>query len=110
MRFTIKWLFLAVAMLALACAGLMYRTMVWAEIIFAISLLLFSSQFIRAVFAKPAERAGNIAFAVVGISYLLLVTSPLLDRGRLSAELDELKNGVDPFADSPIPSTPLPPP
>lgn len=77
MRVTIKGMLVAVAMLAVACAGMKYRTPFWMSIVLALSLLLYATMTVRAVALYGRDRAFATAFAIVGTSYSLLAASTL---------------------------------
>jgi hypothetical protein len=54
---------------------MMYRSPIWGETLFSISLLLFFTQLIQGAFALEGERVKRIAFAIFGIGYLVVATS-----------------------------------
>ncbi len=72
MRFTLSNLFLGVAMIALACAGVTIHNRFWMDGLVTMSLLLYVVMAIRAVGLCGPERAFAIAFAVTGAGYLIL--------------------------------------
>jgi hypothetical protein len=78
MRFTLLKMFIAVAMVALACAAMIYRTTPWASIILTLTVALYAIVALRAVGQRSQERAFSVGFAIVGTAYLLLATCPLL--------------------------------
>ena len=73
MQFTLSKLFLAIAMLALACAGMMARTRWWAEAIVALSIVLYMAVALSAIGRDVKTKIFRIVFAAVGGGYLLLV-------------------------------------
>jgi hypothetical protein len=77
MRFTLGKMFIAIAMLALACAGMMYRSSPWVNGIFTLSLLLFVVPLIQIVRLSTRGRIAAVAFAAVGITYLVLATATI---------------------------------
>jgi hypothetical protein len=72
MRFTLPKLFLAVAIVAIACAGTLNHTSGWAIGIFTLTCLLFAVAVIRAIGSRGKKQAFSIAIVVVGFSYLLV--------------------------------------
>jgi hypothetical protein len=70
MRFTLGKMFLAVAMLALACAGLAYRTTLWASGIFALTIAMFIYAGISSRCGSERERLVSFAFALTLGTYL----------------------------------------
>ena len=78
MRFSLCNLFLAVTMLGLAFAGMIYRSIVWSDTLISLSLLLYAAVSLRAIAKHGAARAAAIAFSLVGFSYLLIATSAWL--------------------------------
>jgi hypothetical protein len=72
MRFTLGRMFLAVGMLALACAGLTYRTYWWVSGIFSLTAVLFVAVFILGMCSSKKERIVLFAFTIGGASYLFL--------------------------------------
>jgi hypothetical protein len=77
MRFTLRNLFLVVVMAALASAGMVSRTQLWAEAILAATILLFVVVAIRANALRGRQRAFAAAFSAVGLGYLFLLSSNL---------------------------------
>jgi hypothetical protein len=75
-------MFLIVALLALACAGMMYRTPLWANIVFTLSVTLFVVALIRAIGMRARERVAAVVFGTLGIAYLLLMTSSFFEYCR----------------------------
>jgi hypothetical protein len=73
MRFTLPKLLLAVALAGLACAGMVHRTDFWAAGIFTLTLALFVAIGLRAFGLRQRAQASAIAFAAVGILYLMFV-------------------------------------
>jgi hypothetical protein len=78
MRFTLGKMFLAVAMLALAIAGMKYGTYWWAGGISTLTLLLFGAAAVRAISERGRSRAMWASAALIGIAYLLVVSSRAL--------------------------------
>ncbi len=74
MRFTLPKLFLAVAMAALACAGMFSPTHGLASAVVTLTVALFIVIAIRTIGLRGRERAFAITFAIVGSVYLLLAT------------------------------------
>jgi hypothetical protein len=72
MRFTLGKMFLAVGMLALACAGLTYRTYYWASAIFALTVVLFLGAAFAALSDSRRGQVVGFAFALAGGTYLAL--------------------------------------
>jgi len=78
MRFTLSKLFLAVALIGLACAGMTYRTVFWSDGIISLTVFLYAAIALRAIGQHGQERTFAIAFSVVGCSYLIVATSACL--------------------------------
>jgi hypothetical protein len=78
MRFTLGKMFLAIAMLALAFAGILYHDHFWACVIFSATLILFTWGGMVVVSTSSANQAAVTWFVIVGVSYLLLKTCPLI--------------------------------
>jgi len=72
MRFTLFKLFLAVALLGLAFAGMTARTSHWAYAIVSLTVAMYAITAIRSVALSGAARVAAIAFAAVGGCYLFL--------------------------------------
>jgi hypothetical protein len=70
-------MFVAVTMVALACAGLIYRTSIWASIVVTLTFALYAVVAIRAFGFSGAKRASALSFSFAGIAYLLLATCSL---------------------------------
>jgi hypothetical protein len=79
MHFTLSKLLIAIAMVALACAGLTIRTRGWADGIVSFTLFLYLVIGIRAVGLRGRDRAVSITFSLVGIGYILLISCNLFD-------------------------------
>ncbi len=73
MRFTLSKLFLAVAMVALACAGLIGRNRWWAESIVTLSIVLYVAVALLSIGRDMKTKIFRIAFSAIGGGYLLLV-------------------------------------
>jgi hypothetical protein len=71
MRFTLGKLFIAVALLALAFAGMMYRTSLWSSGIWTLTWALFLLATVQAVGAVGKTRVTAIAFVIGGTAYLV---------------------------------------
>ena len=74
MRFSLFRMLVVVALIALGCAGLMYRTGGWTSIIVSVTIVLYVVVIFRAVGQRAQERAFYSGFATVGVAYLLLAT------------------------------------
>jgi hypothetical protein len=83
MQFTLSKMLIAIAMVALACAGLTLRTPLWTESIFSVTVLLYIVTGLAAVGRSGRARISSLAFAFFGGGYLLVVScnafSPLRD-------------------------------
>jgi len=77
MHFSLSKLFLAVGMAALACAGMLSPTRLWATSITSLTIALFAVTAIRAIGLQGRERVFAITFALVGTGYLVLVFSKI---------------------------------
>jgi hypothetical protein len=78
MRFTLGKMFLAIAMLALACAGMKYGTYWWAGGISTLTLLLFGTAVVRAISESGRSRTVWASAAIIGIAYLVVASSRAL--------------------------------
>lgn len=77
MRFTLNKLFVAVALLALACSGMFYRTGLWADSIFTLTVVLLIGVLFWAMGRSGRQRAAGLAGGIVGLGYLFVLTSAL---------------------------------
>jgi len=84
MRFSLSQILLAVAMVALACAAMTVRNHWWADAIVTITVLLYVITALRAIGLRGRDRIFAIVFAIVGLSYLLLMTSDAFQTIRMS--------------------------
>jgi hypothetical protein len=75
MRFTLLRMLVAVAMIALACAGLIYHTLGWTSVVVTATVALFFFMALRSLGQEPQERAFCLGFATVGGAYLFLATT-----------------------------------
>lgn len=75
MRFTLPKLFLAITLAAIACAGLLRPTYAWMSATVTLTVLLFGFALLRSLACQGRDRAFNIAFAIAGGLFLLVVTS-----------------------------------
>jgi hypothetical protein len=73
MRFTLKYLFVAVAMLALACAGMTYRTRGWTNTVITVTLGMYAVALIAALGSSGRQRVSAFAFAFTGAGYVLFM-------------------------------------
>jgi hypothetical protein len=71
MRFTLGKMFIAIALLALALAGMTYRTSLWSSGIWTLTWLLFLLATVKAVGAVGKSRVTAIAFVIGGAAYLM---------------------------------------
>src|SRR5262245_55260933 len=104
MRFTLSKLFLAVAMLALACAGMIYRNRWWADGIVTFTFLLYAVTALRAVRLHARERTFAVAFAAVGTAYLALFQSPARENLCTNYPLTFIARTLEPSALCELPS------
>src|SRR5688572_9242268 len=74
MRFTLRYLFLAVAMLALACAGMIQVSPWWTSAITTLTVLIYAVILVAAVGSSGRCRVTAIAFSLIGAGYLLLIS------------------------------------
>jgi hypothetical protein len=84
MRFTLSKLFVAVALLALACSGMFYRTGLWADSIFTLTIVLLIGALFWSIGRTGRDRAAGLAGGIVGLGYLFLITSALFSEIRTS--------------------------
>lgn len=82
MRFTLGKMFLAVAVLAIAFAGMKYRTGLWASSIFTLTLVVFAFAVLQAIRLSARGRIAAAVFAVAGTAYLLLATTAVFNGPR----------------------------
>jgi hypothetical protein len=75
MRFTLGKMFLAVAVLALACAGMMYRTRLWASGIFSLTLIFFVVALLQVIRLHGRERIVAVVLSATGLAYLIFATA-----------------------------------
>jgi hypothetical protein len=75
MRFTLGKMFLTVAMLALACAGMKYRNEWWTVGIAGLTLLVFATAVLKALAAAGRQRAMLLGFCIVGFGYALIAVN-----------------------------------
>jgi hypothetical protein len=73
MRFTLGKMFLAIAMLALACAGMMYSNDWWANGIFSFTVAIYVCVAISAIRLRSRALAAAVTFSMVGGLYLFIV-------------------------------------
>jgi hypothetical protein len=73
MRFTLTKLFLAVALLALACGGLFYRTNFWGDAILTLTVAMFVVVILGTIGRQGRERVAGLAFGIIGLAYALLI-------------------------------------
>jgi hypothetical protein len=74
MRFSLRKLLVVVALIALGCAGLMYRTAGWGSILVSFTIALYAIMILRAVGQRAGPHAFSLGFAVAGVAYLLLAS------------------------------------
>jgi hypothetical protein len=75
MRFTLGKMFLAIAMLALACAGMMHRNTLWTNCVISITFVMFALILVRAAGLRGRALVQSITFPLIGGAYLLVVES-----------------------------------
>jgi hypothetical protein len=75
MRFTLGKMFLAIAMLALAFAGMTYRTYGWMSAIVSLTWLLTFWACLQAIVQRDRKKVCWLAFFMVGSGYMLLSIS-----------------------------------
>ena len=78
MRYSLVGILIVVALLAVVCAGMTYRTVSWTSAVVSISIALFAFMAIRAIALRGQSRAFAMAFLFVGGGYLLLAITTLL--------------------------------
>jgi hypothetical protein len=72
MQFTLRNLFLVVAMAGVLCASLLTRSGPWVALVYTLTILLFAIVGLRAIMLRQRERVFAIAFATSGGLYLLM--------------------------------------
>src|SRR5262245_40112667 len=75
MRFTLGKMFLAVAMLALACAGMVYRDRWWMESMIALTITLYIAAILSVIGLRGRSRVFAVVFAMIGGGYFILFMS-----------------------------------
>ena len=75
MRFTLSKLLICVAIVAVACAGLMGRTRWWSDTIATTTILLYVAIGLLSFGRDAPTRIFRLSFAVIGGGYLLLIFS-----------------------------------
>ena len=63
-----------VALIALGCAGLMYRNAGWVSILVSVTIALYAIMILRAVGQRAGPRAFSLGFAAAGLAYLVLAS------------------------------------
>ena len=72
MRFSLSKIFVAIAVIALGCAGLVGRSQWWMDAIVTLTILLFAWMALRAIGLQGRDRAFCQGFALIGVAYLVL--------------------------------------
>lgn len=87
MRFSIKWMLIGIAGVALACAALVSASDLWAAIVYAATLVCLFVAIVGTAFRRGRHRAFWTGFAVFGWGYFLLMGATLENPlgGRASA-------------------------
>jgi hypothetical protein len=75
MRFTLGKMFVVVALLAVAFAGMLYRTRWWGHGIFSFSVAMYIAVAIWAIRLRGRSLVAALAFALAGGTYLLFFSS-----------------------------------
>jgi hypothetical protein len=75
MRFTLSKLFFAVAMAAVACTGIIFHTVWWADGILFLTLALYLIAAIQGISLRGHDRAAAFAFLLTGVIYLSLIVT-----------------------------------
>jgi hypothetical protein len=78
MRFRLTTLLVAVAMIAITCAAVLYRNRWWMDGIVTITILLYVVVGLRAIGLRGSSRVVAITFAITGPGYLFLATLAML--------------------------------
>ena len=73
MQFTLWKLFLAVTLLALACAGLTFHSEGWAGGIMSLTLLMFVAAAVQVICLQGRQQAVALSFLLAGVAYLTLI-------------------------------------
>ena len=76
-------MFVAVAMLALACAGMMYRTTWWADGIAALTLAVYATTALCSIGHHGRQRTVLLSFCVIGFLYYHLANDTISTRDHL---------------------------
>jgi hypothetical protein len=71
MRFSLKWLLIGTAYAAVAAAALTQDSWIWADIVWALSLVAFAFAFVVACLARGPRQAAGLGFVAFVGSYLL---------------------------------------
>src|SRR5688572_27732308 len=71
MRFSLKWLLAGTAYAAVAAAALTQDSWVWADIVWALSLVAFAFAFVVACLARGPRQAAALGFVAFSGCYLV---------------------------------------
>jgi hypothetical protein len=83
MQYSLRNLFLIIAFLAVACAGMMYRTHRWEIALVTLTLVIYAAIALRAIVAQGRNRALLSGFCMIGFGYFLLVNCATHSVGRI---------------------------
>ncbi len=111
LRFTLAKMLLAVGLVGVACAGLMYRTRWWAESILSITLVTLVGVALVAIYRSDRTRAFCVGFVVAGAAYtavsLSLFFQPLSSSLLTTKFIDETWLTIQPWPNLPAPADPF---
>lgn len=79
-RFSIRSLLVLIAASGLIAVSLARASIYWASLCFSLALLILAISCIAAIFRRGAKRAYWIGFLFLGVGYMMLMYSPVLDR------------------------------
>lgn len=82
MRFTLSKLLLAVAMLALACAGMTSLSRWWLSGITTLTIAIYGVAALKMIACQGRQRASLLGFCTMGFGYFLLVSNLFFGSGK----------------------------
>jgi hypothetical protein len=82
MRFTLLKLLLAVAILALACAGMTNLNRWWLSGIVTLTIAVYSVAVLEMIASQGRQRAALLGFCAMGFGYFLLVSNLFFGSGK----------------------------
>jgi hypothetical protein len=99
MQFNLRFLFAAVAAVAIGTYALIYATTFWAVLAYTLCVILFFSAIVLAAAARERPRFFWFGFALFGWGYLIVLHSPIFHRAA-----DQQKGWMVFYEGPPLPS------